>query len=1020
MAGKLQIFTSQRDLITALGYPNFETTSAGTPVHGSEINEYGLLASYSTLGSCNRLYAIRADIDLKQLQNSGARPIGEPDNGTYWFDIGSTAWGINEWNAGTQSFVVKKPLIITSADNAPPILGIPTPLDSLGTVGSYAITALDVNNFTWYKDAEGWLRVGTTAWQAALPAVTGTSSGSVTPASISINGTTVSVTGTTIASVVSAINSASITGVTAQTTTAGTLALYITSASASDGSTADGLATIADVGQGTLLADVGLMAETYSSPQLHFGNYVSVPAWRTTDAYPAPNGSIWAKTTPLGGGLNIGLKQYNADTGMFAKVAVNSFGTEAESLYGLDPGAGGYNIPANSIYIKYDNLERNTLNYRLFTRRAVGATKVTGTVPNSPMVFNSGDEFSVTYTVAGSEMTETATVTIGGTSAAAFVASFLAAGLPRLSAQIEQTGAITLMHEDGGSIVVANTTGTPLTTAGFTTSTPHVRLNHNGVGLLLSNWAPLNTYTVSAVTPYNDPMDGTLWFWGNVDDNDIMINDGTSWKGYRNLANDARGYNLTATDPMGPIVAASAPPRIGGQSDGGNLVAGDLWINTSAIALNNFPEIYRWNGTKWVLIDNKDKITSNGVVFADARWSADGMVDPVTGAIATIADLTTVDYVDLDCPDYRLYPRGTLLYNTRRSSNNVKKWVGQVFTEAAYPEDNLTGIQPGTWVTASGLKEDGSPYAGTSAQRAMVVKAMHAAIDNNTVIREDNYQFNLIAAPGYWETIDNMVALNNDRKNTAFVIGDTPMHLTSNIVDITTWANNTDGYGLANNDMYLGVYYPSGQATEPLTGNTVAVPASHMMLRTFIHNDNVSYPWFAPAGARRGVVDNASAIGFINPATGGFVRTGVNQGLRDALYSLYVNPITQLPGIGIVAYGQKTRAAAGGAMDRVNVARLVNYIRSILASVGNAYLFEPNDKTTRDQIKRVIEGAINDLVAKRGIYDYLVVCDETNNTPTRIARNELYVDIAIEPVKAVEFIYIPIRLKNPGDIKAGV
>jgi len=90
-----------------------------------------------------------------------------------------------------------------------------------------------------------------------------------------------------------------------------------------------------------------------------------------------------------------------------------------------------------------------------------------------------------------------------------------------------------------------------------------------------------------------------------------------------------------------------------------------------------------------------------------------------------------------------------------------------------------------------------------------------------------------------------------------------------------------------------------------------------------------------------------------------------------------------------------------------------------LAGVGNGFLFEPNDKITRDQIKTIIEGSMNDLVAKRGIYDYLVVCDESNNTPARIARNELYVDIAIEPMKDVEFIYIPIRLKNPGSIAGG-
>ena len=124
-------------------------------------------------------------------------------------------------------------------------------------------------------------------------------------------------------------------------------------------------------------------------------------------------------------------------------------------------------------------------------------------------------------------------------------------------------------------------------------------------------------------------------------------------------------------------------------------------------------------------------------------------------------------------------------------------------------------------------------------------------------------------------------------------------------------------------------------------------------------------------------------------------------------------------GVGLAVWGQKTRNAMASSMDRVNVAHLINYIRTILAKVGNAFLFEPNDKITRDQIKRIIEGAMNDLVAKRGIYDFLVVCDTSNNTPNRIANNELYVDIAIEPMKDVEFIYIPIRLLNPGSIAAG-
>jgi phage tail sheath protein FI len=79
-------------------------------------------------------------------------------------------------------------------------------------------------------------------------------------------------------------------------------------------------------------------------------------------------------------------------------------------------------------------------------------------------------------------------------------------------------------------------------------------------------------------------------------------------------------------------------------------------------------------------------------------------------------------------------------------------------------------------------------------------------------------------------------------------------------------------------------------------------------------------------------------------------------------------------------------------------------------------VFEPNDKITRDEIKQQAEGLMLELVGQRALFDFIVVCDESNNTPARIDRNELYLDIAIEPVKAVEFIYIPLRLKNTGEI----
>jgi hypothetical protein len=489
-----------------------------------------------------------------------------------------------------------------------------------------------------------------------------------------------------------------------------------------------------------------------------------------------------------------------------------------------------------------------------------------------------------------------------------------------------------------------------------------------------------------------------------------MMNDGSGWKGYRNVTSDARGYDLSATDEEGPILAATQPTQ---QSGGGQLVSGDLWINTSD--LENYPVISRYDATSgtWTLLDNADNLSIDGIVFADARWDTDGTTDPITGSLPAITDLITSDYLDSDAPDYRLHPRGMILFNTRRSGYNVKEFQSTQFADDTNPPTVLA-----TWVTHSGLDEMGIPYFGHKAQRSVVVRALQAAVESSTALREEQTQFNLICCPGYPEVLDNLVTLNNDRLQTSFIIGDAPLSLTPS--QVQPWITNqnlaTDNgeNGLVTRSEYLGVYYPAGLGTD-LSGNSVVVPASHMMLRTFIRSDQQSYPWFAPAGVRRGLIDNASSIGYVDVTDNNLFRSiGVTPGLRDILYASNVNPLTVLPGVGLVAYGQKTRASMTSAMDRVNVARLVCYLRLVLPKVASPFLFEPNDNITRTQVKAGFENVLNDLVAKRGIYDYLVVCDTTNNTPDRIDRNELWVDIAIQPVKAIEFIYIPVRLQNTG------
>jgi len=127
-----------------------------------------------------------------------------------------------------------------------------------------------------------------------------------------------------------------------------------------------------------------------------------------------------------------------------------------------------------------------------------------------------------------------------------------------------------------------------------------------------------------------------------------------------------------------------------------------------------------------------------------------------------------------------------------------------------------------------------------------------------------------------------------------------------------------------------------------------------------------------------------------------------------------LNPIANFPLEGVVVFGQKSLHPFTSALDRVNVVRLVAYLRERFDEIARPLLFEQNDKLTRDRAVQLFESFLSDLLTKRALTDFAVVCDESNNTPIRIDRNELYIDVAIAPTKAVEFIYIPIRVVNTG------
>jgi hypothetical protein len=1010
-AGKTYLIGSQRELTSTFGNPTFYNTASGTPINGYELNEYGLMAAYSLLGVSNRAYVIRADVDLAELASSTSRPLGNPTGGTVWWDMSTdTRWGIFEWNQSTGVFTNKVPTVITSTTD----LTGGVPKTSIGAIGDYALVATNTSNPVYYKNrSNAWVLVGGAAWQVAHATIAGTvaSTGNdfTIGNSIDINGSTVTATAQTLAGLVSDINTAAITGVTAAAVN-NKLELYATSSAASE-------QIILANNTGTILTDAGLTAGTYARPKIAQDPHYTVPAWKSTDTTPRPTGSVWVKTTSSNSGFLADVSTYDSATAAFVGGSAPAYENDQTALKNLDT-TGGSNITAGSFYVQYDVSENDTVTYKLFKRYSAGALSVTGTV-NSASPLTGSDTFTISASAANSTALSSAvTVTVSGTGIADIASDINGAGVANVSASVNSGGYLVITHALGGVIVMKDTSGTPLADAGISTAitTKQVRAG-NASDLILSNWIA-DTYTAATSSPSANPADNTYWYAGGFEA-DIMIHDGTTWRGYQNIT-DTRGFSLADTSPAG-VIFSTAEPTV--QSDNTVLVNGDLWIDTSD--LENYPALYRRQTVsgeaRWVAINKTDNTTENGIIFGDARFIGDTTTDVVTGTIPTTASLLSSDVVDIDRPDPTIYPRGMLLFNTRRSTYGVKQFRSDYFSRTNFSDTSAYPTLPtekDAWVTQSGTT------FGRKAVRRIVTNAMKSALDASTELREDARIFNTIAAPGYPELISNMVSLNNDRRQTAFVVGDSPMRLAATSTAIENWATNTAAAsdngedGLVTSDPYLSVFYPSA-TTNDLNGNTIVVPASHMMLRTIARSDDISFPWFAPAGTRRGLVDNVASIGYINSVTGAFVNDNIRESVRDTLYTNRVNPIAFFNGSGILNYGNKTRAGTTSALDRINVARLVGYLRRQLQTIAVGYVFEPNDKITRDELKQQIEQTLNDLVAKRGVYDYLVVCDDTNNTPGRIDRNELYVDVAIEPTKAAEFIFIPIRLKNTGEIASG-
>lgn len=220
----------------------------------------------------------------------------------------------------------------------------------------------------------------------------------------------------------------------------------------------------------------------------------------------------------------------------------------------------------------------------------------------------------------------------------------------------------------------------------------------------------------------------------------------------------------------------------------------------------------------------------------------------------------------------------------------------------------------------------------------------------------------------------------------------------SETTSIVTWRKGLEPYTLNNlniNSDKVALYSNWGEVYDRWNQKYRWIPLSGHVAGVYAYTDYVNDPWFAPAGLNRALLDGIRRLAW-NP----------NQAQRDELYKNGINPIVSFAGQGKVIWGQKTMLDKTSAFNRVNVRRLFITIEKALATYAKYYIFEQNDEYTRYQLRSSIEPFLRDVRARRGIYDFEVICDERNNTPERIDRNELWCDILVKATRTAEFIIL--------------
>lgn len=294
---------------------------------------------------------------------------------------------------------------------------------------------------------------------------------------------------------------------------------------------------------------------------------------------------------------------------------------------------------------------------------------------------------------------------------------------------------------------------------------------------------------------------------------------------------------------------------------------------------------------------------------------------------------------------------------------------------------------------------DGVPNGATPSND---FQAWETAI--NTFANGEEVTINLFATPGInfsdnlkivGDTID---MIEQKRADSLYIIDapdlpDTPS-LATDIVDLLDSADIDSNYS--------AIFYPWIQIRDEINNQNVYIPPTSEVVKAIAFTDNVKFPWFAPAGLQRGVTDA--------------IRTRRKLSLeeRDILYAGRINPMATFPDVGVAIFGQKTLQKKESALDRINVRRLLLQLKVLISNVAVRLLFEQNDQATIDEFLAKTNPILESVKRERGVQDFKIIMDASNNTPESKDRNELYGEIFIKPTRAVEFIGLTFTITPSG------